>query len=173
MPNRKIPKVAVFGCGNLLLGDDGFGPAVITELEKEYIFPRNVTLEDVGTGIREYLFDYLLAPDLAPDLLIILDAVDFEERRPGEVFTITPDSIPAKKIHDFSLHQFPTVNLLKELAEYTGAAIHIVAARTKYIPDEIQPGLTPAMQQAVMEAGELVKQLILETFQENCEVTVL
>ncbi len=138
----KIPKVAVFGCGNLLLGDDGFGPAVIAELEKEYIFPRNVTLEDVGAGMGEYLFDSLLASDLAPDLLILLDAVDFEERRPGEVFTITPDSIPAKKIHDFSLRQFPTANLFKELAEYTGAALHIVAARTEYILDEIQPGLT-------------------------------
>ncbi|RUM37584.1 MAG: coenzyme F420 hydrogenase [Desulfobulbus sp.] len=172
MPNRKIPLISVFGCGNVLLGDDGFGPAVIAELEEKYIFPRNVTLEDVGTGIREYLFDYLLAPDLAPDLLVILDAVDFKERRPGEVFTITPDSIPAKKIHDFSLHQFPTVNLLQELAEYTGTTVHIVAARTEYIPDEIQPGLTPAMRRAVGEAAEQVRTIIIETFQENSEVTV-
>ncbi len=172
MPISLTPRVAVFGCGNMLLGDDGFGPAVIALLDAEYIFPKNVTIEDVGTGIREYLFDYILAPDRAPDLLIVLDAVDFDGRRPGEVFTITPETIPAKKIHDFSLHQFPTVNLLQELAEYTGTIVRIIAAQIEYIPDEIQPGLTGTMQQAVGEAGEQVKEILLKTFLENCEVTV-
>ena len=165
-----IPKVSIFGCGNVLLGDDGFGPAVIAELKKKYVFPGNVILEDAGTGIREYLFDYLLAPDLTPDLVIILDAVDFEGRRPGEVFVMSPDSIPSKKIHDFSLHQFPTVNLLKELSEFTGAKVHIIAAQIQYIPDEIRPGLSQAMQRAVKYAGEKVRSLIQESTQENCEV---
>ena len=172
MHNHQIPKVSVFGCGNVLLGDDGFGPAVIAELKKKYVFPRNVILEDAGTGIREYLFDYLLAPDLAPDLLIILDAVDFEGRRPGEVFVINPDSIPSQKIHDFSLHQFPTVNLLKELSEFTGAQIHIVAAQTQYIPDEIRPGLTQVMQQAVKDAVEKVRSLIIKAIEGDCVVTM-
>lgn len=166
------PEVAVFGCGNMLLGDDGFGPAVIARLEQKCMLPASVRVEDVGTGIREYLFDYMLAPDLAPEMLIILDAVDFSDRAPGEVFTITPDAIPAKKIHDFSLHQFPTVNLLRELAEYTDTSVHIVAARTEYIPDAISPGLTRTMQRAVREASEMVRHLIIEKFQENCEVTV-
>jgi coenzyme F420 hydrogenase subunit delta len=172
MHNRIIPAVSVFGCGNTLLGDDGFGPAVIAALQSEYGIPGHVTLEDVGTGIREYLFDFVLAPNLAPDVLIILDAVDFEGRRPGEVFTITPDSIPPQKIHDFSLHQFPTVNLLQEIAEYTRSAVHIIAAQIEYIPDEIQPGLTTSMQQAVKEASRQVKHLIIQIFQENYEVTM-
>jgi len=168
--NGVTPAVSVFGCGNTLLGDDGFGPAVIAALQSEDSIPGHVTLEDVGTGIREYLFDFVLAPNLAPDLLIILDAVDFKGRRPGEVFTITPDAIPPQKIHDFSLHQFPTVNLLRELAEYTGSSVHIIAAQIEYIPDEIQPGLTPSMQIAVKEACKQVKRLIIQIFQENYEV---
>ncbi len=172
MHNHQAPKISVFGCGNGLLGDDGFGPAVIADLKDRYVFPWNVILEDAGTGIREYLFDYLLAPDLAPDLIIILDAVNLEGRRPGEVFVINPDSIPAKKIHDFSLHQFPTVNLLKELSEFTGTKIHIVAAQIEYIPDEIRPGLSQAMQQAVRNAGEKVRSLIQEITRENCGVIV-
>ncbi len=170
MHNHQISDISVFGCGNILLGDDGFGPTVISEMKKKYIFPRNVTLEDVGTGIREYLFDYLLAPDLTPDLVIILDAVDFQGRRPGEVFVMSPDSIPSQKIHDFSLHQFPTVNLLKELSEFTGATVRIIAAQIEYIPNEIRPGLSKAMQRAVKHAGEKVRSLIKEITQENCEV---
>jgi coenzyme F420 hydrogenase subunit delta len=160
MHNDTKKHVTVYGCGNILLGDDGFGPAVIEELQKKDDLPPTVLLEDVGTGIREYLFDFILAPDTAPSQLIVLDAVDFEHRAAGEVFTITPDAIPAKKIHDFSLHQFPTVNLLQELAEHLGIAVHIIAAQIQYIPDEIQPGLTPTMQDAVKLAGSQVRQLV-------------
>ncbi len=164
-------KVAVFGCGNTLLGDDGFGPAVIAELQSRNDLPENVFLEDVGTGIREYLFDYILAPELAPKHLIVLDAVDFQGRKPGEVFTITPDTVPVQKIHDFSLHQFPTVNLLQELSEHTGTAVHIIAAQIEYIPNEIAPGLSSSMREAVREASEKVRQIIAEICPEQCEVT--
>ena len=160
MHNNKNLHIAVYGCGNILLGDDGFGPAVIKNLQKGNSLPDSVLLEDVGTGIREYLFDFILDADTAPSHLIVLDAVDFEHRTAGEVFTITPDAIPAKKIHDFSLHQFPTVNLLQELADHIGISVHIIAAQTEYIPDEIQPGLTPTMQKAVVEASSQVRQLV-------------
>jgi len=160
MHNNTEPQITVYGCGNILLGDDGFGPAVIEVLQQGDVLSPNVLLEDVGTGIREYLFDFILDADTAPSHLIILDAVEFEHRTAGEVFTITPDAIPAKKIHDFSLHQFPTVNLLQELAEHLGIDVHIIAAQIQYIPDEIQPGLTPTMQDAVMEASSQVRQLI-------------
>ncbi len=154
------PPLVVYGCGNILLGDDGFGPAVIARLRAEDDLPAGVLLEDVGTGIREYLFDYLLAPDLAPERLVILDAVDFPGRRPGEVFSILPTSIPAEKIHDFSLHQFPTVNLLQELSVHTSSHVHIIAAQVENIPDVIAPGLSPSMEAAVREAAERVRQVI-------------
>ena len=166
MHNSNRSKVAVFGCGNILLGDDGFGPAVIADLQSRNDLPENVSLEDAGTGIREYLFDFILAPGLAPERLIILDAVDFQGRRPGEVFTITPDAVPAEKIHDFSLHQFPTVNLLQELSEHTGTAVHIIAAQVEHIPETIAPGLSLSMKDAVKEASEKVRRIIAATCQE-------
>ena len=158
--------VAVFGCGNMLIGDDGFGPAVVADLQSRGDLPDHVFLEDVGTGIREYLFDFILAPELAPGHLVILDAVDFQDRRPGDVFVMTPDAVPAQKIHDFSLHQFPTVNLLQELSEHTGAVVHVIAAQVEHIPKEIAPGLSRSMQAAVKEASEKVRQIIAEICQE-------
>ena len=173
MHNTDGLRVSVYGCGNLLLGDDGFGPEVIADLQSRSDLPEDVLLEDVGTGIREYLFDFILASDLAPKHLIVLDAVDFKDRKPGEVFTITPDIIPAKKIHDFSLHQFPTVNLLQELSEHTGTVVQIVAAQVEYIPEEIAPGLSPSMREAVKEASEKVRRMISVICPEKGEVTVL
>ena len=33
----------IFGCGNLIMGDDGFGPAVIEELKENYQLPESAT----------------------------------------------------------------------------------------------------------------------------------
>ena len=150
----------IFGCGNLIMGDDGYGPAVIDQLQARYTLPASVQAIDAGTCVREYLFDYLLMEEGRPEKIIVLDAVDFEDRRPGEVFEILPDQIPAKKIHDFSLHQFPTVNLLQELAENTGIKVQIIAAQIKFIPEEIAPGLSPVMTQAVTETCEKLSQIL-------------
>jgi coenzyme F420 hydrogenase subunit delta len=155
-----MSSVMIFGCGNLLMGDDGFGPAVVEALNTRYQLPDGVEAVDAMTGIREYLFDYLLTEEGRPEQIIILDAVDFPQRHPGEVFFIDSQSIPAKKIHDFSLHQFPTVNLLHELEQHTGIQVTIIAAQAEYIPAEIEPGLTPSMNDAVSRACEMIMHIL-------------
>jgi len=150
----------IFGCGNLIMGDDGYGPAVIARLLEKYELPDDVQAIDADTGIREYLFDYLLSEEVRPKSIIIIDAVDFTDKRPGEVFEIHSGEIPAKKIHDFSLHQFPTVNLLQELEQHTGIKVLIIAAQVEFIPDEIAPGLTPAVSEAVSETCEKIAQIL-------------
>ncbi len=150
----------IFGCGNMIMGDDGFGPAVIEELNTKHTLPESVAAIDAGTSVREYLFDYLLTAEGRPNRVIILDAVDFSDRKPGEVFKIDASTIPPKKIHDFSLHQFPTVNLLVELEEHTGMRVDILAAQVEYIPVEIEPGLSPSMKKAVPVACEQILQIL-------------
>ena len=152
----------IFGCGNLIMGDDGFGPVVIERLHENYQVPKFATAIDAMTGIREYLFDYLLTEEGRPEEIIILDAVDFTDRAPGDVFLIDSSSIPAKKVHDFSLHQFPTVNLLHELEEHTGIKVTIIAAQIEYIPAEIEPGLSEPMTNAVSKACEMIMHMLSE-----------
>ncbi len=159
----------IFGCGNTLLGDDGYGPAVIAQLEAEQKLPDEVTTVDAGTGIREYLFDYLLAPKLRPKQILILDAVDFPDRTAGEVFAIHPTEIPVQKIHDFSLHQFPTINLLCELEEETGMQISILAAQVQSIPTRVAPGLSKPMKKAVAKTCEQISSWI--SLQQNFETS--
>ncbi|MBB5347321.1 hydrogenase maturation protease [Desulfoprunum benzoelyticum] len=152
----------VFGCGNVVMGDDGYGPAVVDALNSRYQLPAGVEAIDAGTGIREYLFDYILTAEGRPDRIIVLDAVDFPDREPGDVFLMDTSAIPPKKIHDFSLHQFPTVNLLVELEQHTGVRVVILAAQVETIPDEITPGLSPAMSAAVSVACEKVLHILSE-----------
>ncbi len=152
-------KIAIFGCGNLLFGDDGVGPAVIEALKGQPL-PDYVMVEDVGTGIRERLFDYLLTADLRPDLIIIVDAVDFAGMPPGEVFELRPRDIPARKVHDFSLHQFPTVNMLAELEEEAGTCVKILAVQVESIPEEVSPGLSRPVQEAVGQVCEMISEMV-------------
>jgi len=157
----------IFGCDNLIMSDDGFGPTVIEELTTSYSLPQWVSAIDAMIGIREYLFDYLLSEEGRPERIIILDAVDFADREPGYVLLIDSSSIPHRKTHDFSLHQFPTVNLLHEQEEHTGINVTIIAAQAEYIPTEFEMGLSASMTTAVSKACEMIMYMFSETVQQG------
>jgi len=143
----------IFGCGNILFGDDGFGPAVVNHLRDNYVLPEDVLAMDMGTSIRNTLFDLSLS-EKKPQKIIIVDAVEQQGRRPGEVFEIPVEGIPEKKTADFSLHQFPTVNILQELKDRTRIDVVVLVAQAEVVPDAIKPGLSETMQAAVIEACE-------------------
>lgn len=153
--------VLIFGCGNILYGDDGFGPAVIEHLQHHHQLPEDVLALDVGTSIRDLLFDLILS-EKKPGQLIIVDAVDYPDHRPGEVFEIPVEGIPEKKLSDFSLHQFPTVNMLAELQKGSGMQVKIIVAQTEALPEEVRPGLSKPVQRAVALAGEKIMAAIKE-----------
>jgi coenzyme F420 hydrogenase subunit delta len=153
--------ILIFGCGNILWGDDGFGPAVIECLNEKYQLPDDVLALDVGTSIRDILFDLILS-DKKPQQLIIVDAVGYPDRQPGEVFEIPVEGIPETKVSDFSLHQFPTVNMLQELKEHSGIKVKIIVGQTEPLPEEVRPGLSAAMQGAVRLACEKIVAAVKE-----------
>lgn len=138
----------IFGCGNPLFGDDGFGPAVIEYLETECTLPENITALDVGTSIRDILFDIILS-EQKPRRMIIVDAVDFPDRLPGEIFEIDVDEIAPAKIGDYSLHQFPTTNMLKEIREQTQIDVRLLVVQITGLPSEVRPGLSAELLQAI------------------------
>jgi len=143
--------ILVFGCGNTLLGDDGFGPEVAACLLQQHNIPGNVAVFDVGTSIGDFLFDLLLSAS-RPSHVFIVDAVFREGREPGEIFELEIDEVPAGKSADFSLHQFPSVNLLRELKESARVDVRILAGRIKEIPEYVRPGLSEELGAAVPAA---------------------
>jgi hydrogenase maturation protease len=64
------PTIYVLGLGNVLMGDDGVGPAVVRAFEAEYIVPPDVEVVDLGTPGLD------LSPWLADaDCVVIVDTV--------------------------------------------------------------------------------------------------
>jgi coenzyme F420 hydrogenase subunit delta len=154
LPDYLTKDVIVFGCGNLLFGDDGFGPSVADFLNDDYDIPDGVLVLDVGTSVRDLLFTILLS-EKKPSNLVIVDAVD-KGKAPGEVFEISIDDIPERKTDDFSLHQVPTSNMLKELKDLGGLGVAVVACQVENIPEEVSPGLSDSVAKAVPRASKII-----------------
>ena len=142
----------VLGCGNVLFGDDGFGCALVEYVQSHHRVPDNVCMLDVGTGVRKLLFTLCLSP-VRPRRLLIVDALD-AGRPTGELFEIDPAAIPQIKMDDFSMHQLPTSNLLRELQEACGVEVRVLACQTGPLPQEISPGLSTPVEAALPRAAE-------------------
>ena len=142
----------MLGCGNVLFGDDGFGCALVEYVQSHHRVPDNVCILDVGTGVRKLLFTLCLSP-VRPRRLLIVDALD-AGRPTGELFEIDPADIPQIKMDDFSMHQLPTSNLLRELQEACGVEVRVLACQTGPLPQEISPGLSTPVEAALCRAAE-------------------
>ena len=140
-------EILIAGVGNILFGDDGFGPEVIDYLENHYNIPENICLADAGTGIRKILFTITLS-EIRPKVIVIIDAMD-KGKKPGEIFDIPLDEIPEEKIDDFSIHQVPSSNLLKELQDFCNVKVIIKVCQIQSIPEMIQSGLSDPLKKAV------------------------
>ncbi len=152
LPDFCRKPTVVFGVGNILFGDDGFGCAVVDYVEAHYRVPEAVCLLDAGTSVRKLLFTLCLS-SARPERLLIVDAID-AGRSPGEIFEINPAEIPPVKLDDFSMHQLPTSNLLRELQETCGVEVRVLACQTGPLPEEISQGLSAAVSDAVAQAAE-------------------
>ncbi|MBV8051970.1 MAG: hydrogenase maturation protease, partial [Acidobacteriaceae bacterium] len=76
-----LPRASILGLGNVLLGDDAFGPATIATFRAQYEFGADIEIHDLGTPGLD------LAPYLCGrEFVVIVDAVH-AEGAPGSVHT--------------------------------------------------------------------------------------
>lgn len=154
LPSFCRARVLILGVGNILFGNDGFGPEAIDHLTRHYALPDDIHALDVGTGARKVLFTVSLS-ETRPQEIVILDAVDWGQEI-GSVSEIPVESLPITKVDDFSLHQVPTSNLLRELQDKCGVKVTVMACDVGPIPQVIEPGLSPNVQQSVIEVCQQI-----------------
>jgi hydrogenase maturation protease len=160
-----MTRVLVAGVGNVLRGDDGFGPAVIAALDQRGTLPEGVRTVDVGIGgfglIRELLDGY--------DALLIVDAVD-RGRAPGTMYVMQPEVPPLDAIDDqrrralaADAHQaVPDRALL--VASASGVLpprVWIIGCQPAEV-DELCTELSPAVRSAVDEAAGMIDAILAD-----------
>lgn len=142
---------AIYGIGNLLLGDDGVGPAVVAYLEEHGLVPKGVTVEDLGTpslDLPNYLAGY--------DRVIFVDAVAADAPA-GTIRLYSRDQIvaaaPGIRI---SPHE-PTINDALIVLDFAGGAPEDVVL-VGIVPETLEGGiaLSPAVASAVPLAAVTV-----------------
>ena len=159
IPDYYQKSTLILGVGNTLFGDDGFGPAVVDYIEEHCRAQPDVAVLDVGTGVREILFNIILA-EKKPARIVIVDALDCG-REPGDVFSVSIEEIPEKKTHDFSVHLMPTLNMLKELRDLCHVEVVILAAQPESIPEMVYSGLSLKMEAAVSKVADYIAEKYL------------
>jgi hydrogenase maturation protease len=148
-----VPDVAVLGLGNVLVGDDAFGPYVVRTLAARYAAPDGVLFADLGTPGLD------LTPHIAGvRALIVVDTVKAD---------VPPGTIRCYRMHDLvargpsprtNPHQ-PTLAdalLLLELQELAPGEVLLIGA----VPLRYDTGAP--LSEPLREAAEQAITLVLE-----------
>ncbi len=153
-----VGNVLILGIGNILWADEGFGVRVVQALQQVYEFPPSVSLLDGGTqGLA--LMPYVQEADV----LIILDAVDFQ-LQPGTLLELRDREVPAylgaKKL---SLHQisFQEVLALCQLLGNCPERLLLVGVQPEILED-YGGSLSPVVKRQMHPAMDCVLAYLAE-----------
>ena len=158
-------RIAVFCVGNLLMLDDGVGPAVYRELQA-YDLGEGVDLFDVGCMSME-----LVSVVDRYDVIVTVDAVDDAGQEPGTIFRYAPEDMAKRAFGTQSLHDlrlsdlFDAASLLGYEAEGVCYGMQVENAS----PAEATIGLTPKV---YAKLADLVDCVLAELVHRGVPATV-
>jgi hydrogenase maturation protease len=92
MSTGKLPRASIIGLGNVLLGDDGFGPCAVEMFRSQYECGPDVEIIDVGTpglDLSRYLY--------GRDLVVIVDAIN-AANEPGTLCVVSSSDIAREQV---------------------------------------------------------------------------
>lgn len=150
-------QVLIYGAGNLILSDEGFGVHFVRHMEENYRIPDNVELYDGGTlGIMVH-FKFEEA-----DRVILVDVVD-AKGEPGDIFRYEREDIMLKKIpvkmspHQIGLQEMLLISEMRD-APKPELTFFGIKAGSLEPGDRLSPPLEAGLEKvAVLVIDELKK----------------
>src|SRR3954471_2042991 len=140
------------GCvGNVLRGDDGFGPAVAEGLTG---LPEGAEVVETGIGGIALLQELLAGCDG----LVLIDAVARGER-PGTLFLIEPEVLDGEHVADVHLANPERVLTMAKAMGGLPERVLIVGCQPAEV-DELEHGLSPAVERSVDVAAVRVESAV-------------
>lgn len=159
-------KIVVFGCGNVLFGDDGLAPRAVSALAEEQERSGNlshVAFIDAGTSIRSLLLDMILYHTQAQKIILV-DVVQENGRAAGSMHQqhIGASAAAFGKNSALSggfLHQAPTLDLLQKLQCTANIDVVVLTVQAAHIPVLMDDSLSPQAQTALPYLINKIQQL--------------
>ena len=158
-----MPRIAIIGLGNVLMGDDGFGPYVAHLLDGWYEWPEDVQVVELGTqGL-----------DLTPyvrgvEALVVVSSVH-RGSAPGTLHRLSREEVldrdlPSREPALRNSPYEPGVRNLVLTLEFTGGAprcVWVLGAQPESVElnGGISESLRPALRTAVAEVVALAESL--------------
>jgi hydrogenase 3 maturation protease len=140
-------KCVFVGVGNILRGDDGFGPALIEKLKES----TDAVCIDAGSAPENYLGKIIKEE---PNTVIILDAAHLGLRG-GEYGVLKGDDIVKS---GFTTHDQSPNMFIKYLEKETGADVYMLAVQ----PENISFGeeLSGSVKEAIEKIASFIKESV-------------
>jgi len=149
--DERSKRILVAGVGNVLRGDDGFGPAV-TELLGH--LPAGAEVVETGTGGVALLQELMVGCDG----LVLVDACD-RGAAPGTVFVLEPEVGEGVHVPDVHLANPDRVLSMAKTMGYLPDRVRIIGCQPLDI-DEMCQGLSPCVQQALPYAVQKIEEIV-------------
>jgi hydrogenase maturation protease len=147
----RAERVIVAGVGNVLRGDDGFGPRV-TELLNH--LPESVDVVETGIGGIALLQELMAGCDG----LVLIDACD-RGAPPGTVFLLAPEVFDAVHVPDVHLADPDRVLSMAKTMGVLPERLVIVGCQPNDM-DELGAGLSPEVERALPLAVKKIEETL-------------
>lgn len=144
-------RVLVAGVGNVLRGDDGFGPAVTDLLGH---LPEGAQVVETGIGGIALLQELMGGCDG----LVLVDAVE-RGAPPGSVFVIEPEVEKGVHVPDVHLANPDRVLSMAKTMGYLPDRVRVIGCQPLDI-EEMCQGLSPVVQRALPYAVEKIEEIV-------------
>ena len=150
----------IVGCGNILYGDDGFGPEVIKYMnEHDISLEGDTVLIDAATSAPHYLFT--LPEDKWKNIIIVDIAKMNEEAGCIKVLKLSDVKEEGRYL---DVHGISVSDPLRTLENTVN--IKIVAIEAENFPDEMQLGLSKTLQDKIPDVVNTIKEVLNEMINE-------
>jgi hydrogenase maturation protease len=153
-------KILVAGVGNMFLGDDGFGPAVIERFRGADMtpnWPTGATIQVVDFGIRGMDLAYALTSGI--DAAVLIDATA-RGGVPGTLYVIEPTGGGVPEIQTHAMDPARVLAFAATIGPLPGV-VRVIGCEPARIDDpDITEGLSPAVVAAIEPAARLTIEVV-------------
>lgn len=144
----------IVGCGNILYGDDGFGPEVVNYIKENNIkFRGDTCVIDGATSAPHYIFTL---PQEKWKNIIIVDIASLNEKA-GTIKILDLNQVHEEERY-MDVHGLSATYPLHSLEDKIN--IKIIAIQPENVPNEMEIGLTKTLTEKIPQTIDTIKEVL-------------